>query len=302
MSKSLLVDCNKNPVDRARGDAEPTLPSVPKEYVHLHSDAAVLLTGWSALGGDRYTVTARWPEDPARSSYDPVRLTQTIRQACLLIAHAERAVPLSHQTLMDRMDFSVDPGHRIPYRLPVDLTLALKCESTGRRSLHVRMAISLDGRQIADSLIDFSWIAPTVYSRVRGEYRHAAWGEASVPAPIPAHTVGRASASDVVLAPTDEPDRWQLRVDVGNKALYDHPVDHVPGLVLIEAAYQAAHALTGPGSPVPHVVTSAYDRYVEFDAPCWMETAVTSTADDGRRTVEVRGVQNGETAFRMTLA
>ncbi|MER6016621.1 ScbA/BarX family gamma-butyrolactone biosynthesis protein [Streptomyces anulatus] len=289
-------------MSRRRTDAESALPTVPKEYVHLRSDAGVLLTGWSAHGGDRYTVTARWPGNPTGSSYDPMRLPQTIRQACLLIAHAERAVPFSHQTLMDRMDFSVDPGHRIPRHLPAELTLELECENSGRRSLHVRMTISHEGRRIADSLIDFSWIAPSVYARLRGEQVHVAWGEEPVPAPVPPYTVGRASVRDVVLAPTDEPGRWRLRVDVGNTALYDHPVDHVPGLVLIEAAYQAAHARTGPDSPLPYVVTSRYERYVEFDSPCWMEATVTSTADDGRRTVEVRGVQNGETAFRMTLA
>ncbi|HET6856021.1 MAG TPA: AfsA-related hotdog domain-containing protein, partial [Streptomyces sp.] len=120
--------------------------------------------------------------------------------------------------------------------------------------------------------------------------------------PAPAHLVGRASASDIVLAPTDRPDRWQLRVDVSNTGLYDHPVDHVPGLVLIEAAYQAAHALTGPHAALPRTVTTAYDQYIEFGEPCWIEAAVTSTAEPGRDVIEVTGSQGGRTAFRMTLA
>ncbi|GAA4897154.1 ScbA/BarX family gamma-butyrolactone biosynthesis protein [Streptomyces coeruleoprunus] len=279
------------------------LRDVRKEYVHLHDADAVLVTGWSPLGDDRFAVTARWPEATVGAHYEPLLLTQTIRQSCLLVAHAECGVPLSHQTLMDRMDFSVADDYRIPRHVPAELLVVVDWEETGRRSARMRLSVLHDGRKAAESLVEFSWIAPSVYARLRGDQPRVPWGQAPVPAPLPAHMVGRDTERDVVLAATHLPGRWELRYDVGNTTLYDHPVDHVPGLVLLEAAYQAARAAGGPSAPVPHAVTSTFDRYVEFDAPCWIAASVIRTSDEARPAlVEVVGVQQGEKAFRITLS
>lgn len=279
------------------------LRDVRKEHVHLRDADAVLLAGWSRLDDDRFAVTARWPEAAAGSHYEPLLLTQTIRQTCLLVAHAECGVPLSHQTLMDRMDFTVADDYRIPRHLPAELLLVVDVESTGRRAARMRLSVVHEGRKAAEAVVEFSWIAPPVYARLRGGRPRIPWGHAPVPAPLPAHTVGRDTERDVVLAPTRLPGRWELRYDVSNAALYDHPVDHVPGLVLLEAAYQAARAATDPRAPAPHTVTSTFDRYVEFDARCWIAASAIRTGDDARPPlVEVLGVQQGEKAFRITLS
>ncbi|WP_093798156.1 ScbA/BarX family gamma-butyrolactone biosynthesis protein [Streptomyces sp. Wb2n-11] len=293
MSNSLLADYGQ--VERRVGIG------VLKKYVHLHREEAVLLTGWSSRGSDRYTVTARWPA-AAGGPFEPSLVTQTIRQSCLVVAHAERSVPLAHQTLMERLDFSLDRDYRVPRDEPVDLTVEVSCRSTGHRSMRVELVLLHAGRPVGESVVDFSWIAPAVYRRLRGEHLHIAWDEGLVPAPVPAPAVGRTHASDVVLAPTGWPGRWQLRTDVGNVALYDHPVDHVPGLVLIEAACQAAQAVTGPAAFRPVEVASTYAHYIEFDAPCWIDAAVVPPAGDGVTRVEVTGVQDGRAAFSLTLA
>ncbi|MFI8194225.1 ScbA/BarX family gamma-butyrolactone biosynthesis protein [Streptomyces sp. NPDC085946] len=274
---------------------------VPREYVHLHREESVLVTGWSSHGDDRYSVTARWPAAGDGTFHDTLLLTQTIRQSCLLIAHAERSVPLSHQTLMERMDFSLARSFCVPRNQPADLIVNVSCRNTGRRSMRMELALLHGQRVVAESVVDFSWIAPAVYRRLRGEYLHAPWGGLPVPAPVAAHTVGRTDALDVVLAAGDRPGRWNLRVDVRNRMLYDHPVDHVPALALIEAACQAAQGVTHPAPFSPVEVVSSYDHYVEFDAPCRIEAAVTPPAGDAGPLVEVKGVQYGRTAFTISL-
>ncbi|MGP4089661.1 ScbA/BarX family gamma-butyrolactone biosynthesis protein [Streptomyces sp. KR55] len=273
---------------------------VPKEYVHLHREEAVLATGWFPGETDQCTVTVRWPA--AGQGIDGLLLlTQTIRQSCLVIAHAERSVPLSHQTLMEQMDFSLNRAYRVPRNRPADLVVNVSCEKTGHRSLRMQLALLHEGHLVAESVVAFSWIAPAVYRRLRGEHLHVAWGEAPVPRPVDPRTVGCVHASDVVLAPADRPGRWQLRMDVHNTDLYDHPVDHVPALALIEAARQAAQGVTGPALFSPLDVFSSYSRYVEFDAPCWIEATAAPASGDGARRVVVTGVQNGATAFTITL-
>ncbi|MGA5198177.1 ScbA/BarX family gamma-butyrolactone biosynthesis protein [Streptomyces exfoliatus] len=298
MPKALLSDRRRHTHAIHRMAAP--VPTVPQEYVHLRETDAILLTSWSALGSDRYAVTAQWPDGGIYGGSVPLLITQTIRQSALLIGHAELGVPLKHQTLMEWMDFNVSEDFYDPKNKPDNLFILLTCTPNNPRSSRVELSILSEGRLVAESLLDYSWIAPGAYRRLRGAYADAAWGTGVPPAPLPAHTVGRAHEHEVVLAPSGLPNRWELRSDVSNQALYDHRVDHVPGLVLIEAAYQATHAVTGPGRP-PVRVMSTFDRYVEFDAPCWIDAAVVPAPDEGVVRVEVTGVQNGERTFSVYM-
>jgi hypothetical protein len=106
---------------------------------------------------------------------------------------------------------------------------------------------------------------------------------------------------DVVLSPVGEPDRWQLRVDTRHPVLFDHMVDHVPGMLLLEAARQAAAATLGHAC-LPLAVASEFLRYVELDAPCAIEAClVAGTGEEGARTVLVTGRQGGATVCRCTV-
>ncbi|WP_142212826.1 AfsA-related hotdog domain-containing protein [Streptomyces sp. SLBN-118] len=57
-----------------------------------------------------------------------------------------------------------------------------------------------------------------------------------LPPPACLTPFGRDRFEDVVLAATDRPDRWQLRVDTTHPILFDHLVDHAPGMLLLEPA------------------------------------------------------------------
>jgi hypothetical protein len=115
---------------------------------------------------------------------------------------------------------------------------------------------------------------------------------------VPPQTVGRISPTDVVLSPTGKPGRWQLRVDTAHPALFDHPLDHVPGMMLLEAARQATVATLGP-SCMPLEITSEFRRYTELSSPCVIETCRIPTAGTAPgQSVLVTGHQNGELAFR----
>ncbi|MFJ9432088.1 ScbA/BarX family gamma-butyrolactone biosynthesis protein [Streptomyces sp. NPDC101490] len=298
MPKTLLSDRQRHS-HVVRRIAAP-VQRLPKEFVHLHRTEAVLLTNWSSLGSGRYAVSARWPRGGLFGDSVQLLLAQTIRQSCLLIGHAELSVPLSHQTLMEWMDFSVASDFYDPKNKPDNLFILLTFRPNNPRSLRVDLSILSEGRLVAESLLDFSWIAPGAYRRLRGAHAEVPWGGAPVPSPVPAHTVGRSHADEVLLAPVRVPGRWELRMDVSNPALYDHRVDHVPGLVLIEAAYQAAHAVTGPGRG-PVRVMSTFDSFVEFDAPCLMEAVVLPSKEEGTVRLEVTGTQNGERTFSVTM-
>jgi 2-oxo-3-(phosphooxy)propyl 3-oxoalkanoate synthase len=101
--------------------------------------------------------------------------------------------------------------------------------------------------------------------------------------------------------------RRQLRVLTSSPWLFDHPVDHVPGMLLMEAARQAVHLAAGPVRPRLTRLDAGFHRYVDLDVPSWVETSPgpTGAADAdpdaepprGERTLTVDVTQRGEKAF-----
>ena len=158
-----------------------------------------------------------------------------------------------------------------------------------------RMLIRRGTEIVAVGSTSFTCVSPEVYQRLRGG-RALVGDMRPIPltAPTAPQTVGRMSPMDVVLSPVNEPDCWQLRVDTRHPVLFDHPVDHVPGMLLMEAARQAWAATHG--SPMPLGFTGAFQRYIELDAPCTIRTA--TIGDDS---LLVTGWQNGEPAFTATV-
>ncbi|RKE19903.1 ScbA/BarX family gamma-butyrolactone biosynthesis protein [Streptomyces sp. TLI_171] len=290
--------------------------TVPREYVHRAAVAEVLLTNWDAVDEERadgardFVVRAQWPRGHAlfaqeRGYQDPMLLVESVRQVGALLAHAEFDVPFGHQFLMWDMSYDAGPELFLAGGVPTEVELRTTCTDIVRRGntlseMRYQVTAVRDGRPLATASAGFRCLSPAIYRRLRdGRPRTA------VPLPLGAlpHTeVGRPGIGHVVLArplPGDG-NRWQLRVDTEHPIFFDHPVDHVPGMVLLEAARQAAYAATGLTDAVLTAAASTFTKYVELDSPCWIE-ARTGTAGEGGRSVSVRGVQDGATVFESEL-
>ncbi|WP_260845011.1 AfsA-related hotdog domain-containing protein [Streptomyces sp. SLBN-31] len=111
------------------------------------------------------------------------------------------------------------------------------------------------------------------------------------------------SPTDVVLSPLGQPHRWQLRVDTRHPVLFDHIVDHVPGMLLIEAARQAATATLGHTTlPSPSPVSSCTTSNSTPPAPSrhTRPTAQAPTREAPEPSTSPPD-QNEEDVFRCTL-
>ncbi|MEU5979081.1 ScbA/BarX family gamma-butyrolactone biosynthesis protein [Streptomyces sp. NPDC047315] len=282
--------------------------TVPKEFVHRAALAEVLLSDWDRRGPLHFAVTAQWPRHHSFFSltpathYDPLLAAETIRQSVTLLSHAELGVPLGYQFLLSELSVSVQPQHlRIgatPAGIDVDVTFPELRERRGTPTGGRFEAVLRSGRRVvATGSGTYTCMNPTVYRRVRGELSGTV---VPLTAPVPPQSVGRMSPMDVVLSPIGEPDRWTLRVDTQHPILFDHPVDHVPGMLLIEAARQAAISLLGPSFQLPLAIESAFVRYVELDAPCVIEARRVDSAHGGTA-MQIRGLQGGAEAFLATV-
>ncbi|MGW1769961.1 AfsA-related hotdog domain-containing protein, partial [Streptomyces sp. NPDC002073] len=218
-------------------------------------------------------------------------------------------------------------------RTPAELQIHVTCTDIKyRRGLPVGLTMHYEVMRgdllLAVASTAFNCHTPALYQRLRvgrGNVSQMFWNVPEPAPPLSKELCRRDRMQDVVLSPTGEADRWQLRVDTSHPVLFDHPVDHVPGMLLLEAARQAAFACTpataayadpsadaagssatpaqGPCWPVSMDV--GFRRYVEFDSPCWITAEATRPQTAGHdRGLRVTAVQGDDPtpAFTATVA
>jgi 2-oxo-3-(phosphooxy)propyl 3-oxoalkanoate synthase len=296
--------------DTAAAAEDARLSDVHKELVHKHDPNAVLLTGWRETGADTFEVTARKLRHDGfylsrDGAHDPLALSEMVRQLLPLLSHAAYDVPFGHHLIWDDFYYSFDTAALDTPCFPDELRLSVDCSGLTRRTTGVtavplRATIRHGGRYLGEAGTRFTIHSPTVYRRLRGAHGdvHRAVSDAIRPAlPLPPSRVGRSSPYDVVLSPGMGPGRWQLCVDTSHPDLFDHPVDHAPGMLLLEAARQATQAVAHPQPVVPAAMHADFHRYVELDAPCWVDAEILPADGDRRSRVRVSMRQHDELCF-----
>ncbi|MEV7023178.1 ScbA/BarX family gamma-butyrolactone biosynthesis protein [Kitasatospora sp. NPDC093558] len=278
--------------------------TVPRELVHRTLSSNVLLTGWWRTGDAAFTVAARWPAGdrffaPVAGRHSPVMLVETVRQASILLAHAEYDVPLEHHFVMWDVSMTSHPDHLLATgedtEVELDVTFTdLLMRGRKLAGMHAHLVLRIGGTVVATCGGRLGITAPAVYRRLRGERINRQLSFAA--APLDPKLVDRSDPQDVVLAAGGGDGAWQLRADGANRSLFDHPGDHFPGMVLLEAVCQAARAETGPGF-YPLGLEVLFQQYVEFDAPCVLEVRRLPADAQGNTAVHVVGRQDEKSVF-----
>ncbi|MFF6913580.1 ScbA/BarX family gamma-butyrolactone biosynthesis protein [Streptomyces sp. NPDC012466] len=284
--------------------------AVTKELAHRTTETDVFPTRWTRISDTRFRFTAHWPAahsffGPVDDRHqDPMVVGETLRQASMVLAHAEFGAPADTHFVMWDLTVRVDPSALLLADAAEPVEVDVVCSEIRRRgrglhSMRTTMEFRRAGRFVASGTGSTGCTSPRAYRRLRAAKLDAL----DIPVPllpgIPPRSAGRARPEDVVLAPADRPGVWHLRVDTGHPVLFQRPNDHVPGMVLFEAARQAATAASGLRPFLPGTMTAGFTRYAELHSPCRIETEVLT--DPGETTVRVSGRQDGESVFTATL-
>ncbi|PBC76725.1 A-factor biosynthesis hotdog protein [Streptomyces sp. TLI_235] len=261
------------PVETTRHPAE----AVPLSYattldrglVHRDAVSEVFVTDLRGEEDGHYSAAAQLPRSHAYygdhllrpGTHDPVLLLEAARQATLAGAHMFHGVPADHKFILTFLRI-----HLIrPQLLTIGdspLDLVLKVTVTDRRTregrvtgLDHRVDLTVDGTVIGWAGVGLRFRDPAGYREMRLRNRDGAelpstamlppqTGGAGEPAvPAAPHLVGRADPRNVVLLDpvlADGAATAVLRIPAGNPSMFDHPQDHLPGMVLAEAARQLA--------------------------------------------------------------
>jgi len=274
---------------------------VPRIAVHKSDAAEVLLTGAARLEESRFAVAARWPCDhrlyrPASGNTgDSTFLLETVRQAAIYLSHGFYDIPLlGHSFVLSRIEIDIDaPG--LPYDsarpLPVLLEAVCTRAATAPRrfSMAMEATVYIGGVRRGRAHVVWEVLDERRYSLVRSRaFSEPAPGAPLAPDTGPADLLapavaGRQQARDVLLAadPQGVAHRWYLVLDETHPVYFDHGSDHVPGMALLEAVRQAAHAATARAGTThelepwtPLSLAASFERFAALDAP------VVITADE----------------------
>lgn len=285
---------------------------VPKRFVHRQAVAEVFLTDCLAHGDNRFLIGAQWPRLHAfywscTGRYDTMLLAETLRQCAIYLAHVRYGVTLRSKFTMQRMqvDAAVDLLTIGSHSAEVDIAASVTV--TDRRdgklsAFTVAVDFRIDGQLVGSGSADANVLLPPDYVRARwrggSPKRHQ---RSSMPPPVDFNAVGVRDSSAVVLgAHSGGPasGRWLLRTDVTHPVLFDHPLDHVPGALVLEAICQGARLFLAQPRADVQSINVKFRRFLEIDEPT---TVAVRSLDGEGSSVEVHFSQWGQSKASGTV-
>lgn len=283
--------------------------NVPPHYVHKRDESEVLVTSCESFRPDTFAVAARWPaQHPFYLSHnglhDPMLFAESVRQCFPLLSHAGYDLPFGHHLIWQYLTYEVVPSAMRTGPGRAELDLYITCSDIRYRSgrlaaLTLHVVALRGGEHLGTAEARFSCHSPSIYRRLRGPYAdlpRAVAAAGAPPPPVSPSCVARDRKENVVLSPTGHHGRWTLRNDTSHPVLFDHPLDHSPGMLVLEAARQATHAVCGADA-YPFRVESTFLQFTELDAPCRVSASPEATSSQDRRRVQVITSQGGDTTF-----
>ncbi|MFF3245338.1 ScbA/BarX family gamma-butyrolactone biosynthesis protein [Streptomyces sp. NPDC002870] len=346
--------------DHTPEDAELTYTrTVDRALVHRDSLGEVFLTDLRPLSDTCYAAAAQLPRSHAYygdhllrpSAYDPVLLLEACRQSCLAGAHEFYGVPAGHKFILTHLRIQLTRLERIavgtaPCALSMRVTVVAHRRREGRTTgLDYEIGLFVGRIEIGTASVGLRFKSPEDYVELRLKNRggmplpSSGTHEDTNPArAVDPYLVGRTNPRNVVLADAvaeDDTATAVLRIPGDHPSMFDHPQDHLPGMVIAEAARQIA-LLTAleargmsPSKTLPTalsvvfsqfgelekttVITSqvgeerqapADDEHVYYTQGGTLELDPAASASAGRLPVRVVAAQDGETlcVFSLTLS
>ncbi|MFE9903944.1 ScbA/BarX family gamma-butyrolactone biosynthesis protein [Streptomyces achromogenes] len=268
--------------------------TVPRELVHRASVAEVLLTDVLRVDATRFLAAACWsrshPTFPVdgHAVHHPLMVVETLRQLGIFIPLRYLGVPVDTRMLITDVFFTTDPGAQ-PRASHGATQVTCRVRVTGLRAgsdgatagLRLHAEFQAGGAVFATAGGGARFLSPERYAALRGPLAGTCQPPASAGLlrPDPAR-LGVSHARDVVIGRAGpggnggrRRDRWDPRevlvdaADPWHPFFFDHATDHVPGMVLLEAARQAAALASDGALSRPTGVRLTALRFTEFAPP-----------------------------------
>lgn len=273
--------------------------TVPRRFVHRQSVSEVYLTDGVPLGdAGRFRLGAQWPRLHAfyrtcTDRYDTLLLAETVRQCAIYLGHRHYGVPLGHPFTMQTMRVEATLDRLAIGSGAAEVVIDARVTEHARRgsrlsAYSVDVDFLVDGAVAGSAMAVAGVLTPEDYARIRWTDRSPTLGRIPRPRSVPQSAVCVPDERAVVLGAHQSGEgggRWLLRVDPTHPVLFDHPSDHVPGVVILEAARQSARLRLGWSCADVVALELKFRRFLELDEPTTVSAEIRSD-EDGRVDVE----------------
>lgn len=239
---------------------------VRAELVHKRRDDGVVLATYRQVADEEFELITECPErfySPKNGHLDPLFVVEAVREATILVAHVGYAVPTESSFSMQGIAATVlEADWPTTSDSPLNMRLAVRnvqVRAGQLRSMQTQVEFQVDhqivGRGSGDALV----LRPAAYARLRQGQSAREFYSGSTR--LLAEEVGRDLQRDVIIG--THGDAWSLVLDTSHPYLFDHPLDHVPGMVLLEGARQAFCNMR-PGALIESI-RGSFDRYADLE-------------------------------------
>jgi 2-oxo-3-(phosphooxy)propyl 3-oxoalkanoate synthase len=263
--------------------------TVARHLVHRRAVSEVLLTDWCQTGADAFVCAAQWSRSHSfyrirQGRHDPLLLAETIRQVGLLLCHEAYQMPAEYRFLMERMFYDADLDGLKAGGAPAEIVLVVRAHPSLRRTTPSARALRVEVEFLRGKALigrGTGWVrclAPRLYQRIRSPWCPCVAGRDQQPAPLPPAHVGLLEAEDVVLGHCRHPGEWPLRILTDHPVLFDHPLDHVPGMLVLEGMRQASRAILGWPQAALTTCDISFSRFIDLDVPSLVRVSVRQQA------------------------
>jgi 2-oxo-3-(phosphooxy)propyl 3-oxoalkanoate synthase len=292
--------------------------TIARELVHKRSIAEVLITSVE-------TTPATWichAQLPRRHSFhtdttgeqsayhDPLLVLEAFRQACVAASHASYGVPLDARYTVRYYELSILDLATLkcgPHVLDLELNIAVRNEFRrgGDGPVHgldVAAVVTHEGTKVMELSGAFGWMSLAKWEAFRGG---ASWEAGPQASPADPQIVSRTRPENVVIGEPVPLDGGAasapIVVDVSHPTMFDHPLDHLPGGLIIEACRQLSLAVLGSCSATimgPAWLRCDFHSFAELDT-----TNTVTVAPDAEDALSFRGevTQSGQTRASVEL-
>jgi len=265
-----------------------------RTLAHKRFPENVLLTDIRACSDDHFVCTGRIPadhrffNDSGRTPHEDILFyTEVGRQASLAVTHAFLNVSLDDVFIFERSQAAITPAIWDPAlaRSADDVVIEIKVRETVRRKNTVTRVVAEHVMYVGDQHVfqgtgTWTMQSAALFKRLR---RSTVETASRVEGP----DLLRPYPSNVVIsAPAPAQDNTALTasliVDGAHPYFFDHPCDHVPGMLLLEACAQLSLGACAQAglAPSPRMALMAYDmdftQVVECNVPTTLSARVSS--------------------------
>jgi hypothetical protein len=285
--------------------------AVARRTVHKAGIEEVMVTDSAPLSTEEFLVAAELPAAHSYYSDAPTAavrlelmpLLEVCRQAGYAVIHRHLGLPTDRRFIIRSYQLQLPPEivfaeQSRPTRVVVNCRVERSWERPGKvAGMHLGFSVSTpDGVAVASARVMLYWVGPAQWAELRAESRTRQGMPAEIGAAptwdglVPARNVGRYCARNVVLANVSRGDgrfTADVVVNPNNHGMFEHEQDHVPGMVLMEAARQSAIVAVAEATGLPPEALAAagmdaqFTTMAELDLPLRIDGSVRTVTPSG---------------------